>query len=84
VSDDLAGLVEAAQHAAGIVAARHRGDTDGARVLLADLEAERLAGGSLLLATLALGLASEATDRPFDQCVHGLSLDLQRLVDRLP
>lgn len=74
-------MVGAAQRAAGILAARHRGDPEGVRHLLESFANERaLAGGSLLLAELALSMLSAETDQTFEECVRRLNVDLERAV----
>lgn len=74
-------MVGAAQRAAGVLAARHRGDGEGVATLLGSFPDERaLAGGSLLLAELALGLLSAETGQSFDDCVQRLSVDLEQAV----
>ena len=73
-------LVDSAQKAAGIIAARHHGDSQGAAALLADLDLKALAGGSLLLAELALGLYAHATNQRVPDCVTGLCLQLENEV----
>lgn len=50
-------MADAAQRAAGLLAARSRGDHEGASALVASFEdAMTFAGGSLLLAELLLGM----------------------------
>jgi hypothetical protein len=73
-------VVDAAQRVAGTVAARGRGDIEGARALLSSFEDHaELSGGALLVAELALGLLSEATGEDLDSCVEGLNLRLMSL-----
>ena len=55
---------EAAQAAAGIIAARHRGDLASAGALLDGLTDAQKAAGFLLLADLAIALLARCEDRP--------------------
>ena len=65
---------------AGTIAARGRGDVDGARELLASFGShEELSGGALLVADLALRALSERTGESLDACVQLLSLRLESL-----
>ena len=74
---ELDDVVDAAQRVAGVVAARDRGDADGARALLASFEDHaELATGALLVAELSLGLLSRSTGEPVGDCVATLSLEL--------
>lgn len=74
----LAPVVDAAQRVAGIVAARGRGDAQGARALMASFEdVEELAGGALLVAELSLGLLRQETGDSLDDCVHELCVQLE-------
>ena len=78
---ELLGVVDSAQRAAGVLAARHRGDTRDAADLLASFDDDRsLASGSLLLAELALGLYHRETDRPMDELVHELCVHMESSV----
>jgi hypothetical protein len=82
MSDDrreqLAPVVAAAQRVAGIVAARGRGDVDGARELMRTFENEtELAGGALLVAELSLGLLQRQTGEPLDDCVRDLCVEME-------
>lgn len=73
----LSDVANAAQRAAGVLAARHRGDPEGVRTLLGSFADERaLAGGSLLLADLALRLVCEQTGESVEQCVQRLTARL--------
>jgi Fe-Mn family superoxide dismutase len=77
----LRGMVDAAQRAAGVLAARHRGDADGVRTLMASFHDEAaLAGGALLLADLALGMLRERSGQSMDECVQHLSVRLENVV----
>lgn len=76
---ELSDLAEAAQRVAGILAARHRGDPDGVAALMGTFPNDRaLAGGSLLLAQLLLGLYREHTGQSVEQCVQELNTTLAR------
>ena len=76
----LRGMVDAAQRAAGVLAARHRGDADGVRTLMASFHDEAaLAGGALLLADLALGMLRERSGQSMDECVQHLSVHLENV-----
>lgn len=65
---------EAAQVAAGIIAARHRGDLASADSLLGGLPDAARAAGFLFLADLALTLLAQSQDRPTDDVAAELSL----------
>lgn len=67
---------EAAQAAAGIIAARHRGDLASAGALLDGLTDAQKAAGFLLLADLAIALLARYEDRPPDAVAAELSLHL--------
>lgn len=72
-------LVDAAQRAAGVLAARRRGDAEGVSALMATFPDDAaLAGGSLLLADLALGLLCEQSGRTMAESVQHLALRLER------
>jgi hypothetical protein len=78
---ELLGVVDSAQRAAGVLAARHRGDTRDAADLLASFDDDRsLASGSLLLAELALGLYRRHTGEPMDACIRDLCLQMETSV----
>lgn len=78
-------IVDAAQRAAGIVAARHRRDPDGVRGLLQSFPDDAtLAGGCLLLADLVLRMYSANTGQNIDACVQQLTLDLDRIRETDP
>ncbi|PRY19080.1 superoxide dismutase [Pseudosporangium ferrugineum] len=65
----------AAQQAAGVVAAKHRGDFAGAENLLAAMGDERTqARGFCLLAELALALVRTQTGQSMDDLVQELCL----------
>jgi len=73
----LSDIADAAQRAAGLLAARHRGDAEGVRTLWGSFTDDRaLAGGSLLLADLALRLVCEQSGESMEQCVQRLSARL--------
>jgi len=75
---ELTPLVAAAQRVAGIVAARGRGDLDGARALLTSFDDDsELAGGALLVAELSLGLLHRETGESLDDCVQDLCVQLE-------
>ncbi|MCA1674705.1 MAG: hypothetical protein LC799_21765 [Actinobacteria bacterium] len=77
----LRGMLDAAQRAAGLLAARHRGDADGVRTLMASFHDEAaLAGGALLLADMALGMLRERSGQSMDECVQHLSVRLENVV----
>ncbi len=71
--------VESAQAAAGIIAARHRGNLSDADALLATMSDRQKAAGFLLLADLALGLLARYEDQPIDQVAADLSLHIAAL-----
>ncbi|HEY1134247.1 MAG TPA: hypothetical protein VGE77_06690 [Nocardioides sp.] len=76
-------LLGSAQQVAGLVAARGRGDVDGARSLVRALVRDGdLAGGSLLVAELALGLLAQETGESLDGVVGRLNLELMALPRR--
>ena len=76
-------MVDAAQRAAGVLAARHRGDREGAAALMASFEdATTLAGGSLLVAELALGMYQRETGRDMDTCVRTLCVQMESTVSQ--
>lgn len=66
-----------AQRAAGVIAAKHRGDLDGAEALLAAFpdDAAR-ARGFCLLAELALAIVRAQTGQSMDELVQELSLHI--------
>ncbi|GLW35645.1 superoxide dismutase [Actinoplanes regularis] len=64
-----------AQQAAGVVAAKHRGDLAGAETLLAAMGDERAQARSFcLLAELAMALVRAQTGQSMDDLVQELSL----------
>ncbi|WP_329109475.1 superoxide dismutase [Micromonospora sp. NBC_01699] len=68
---------EAVQRAAGAIAARHRGDLDGAEALLAAFPSEQAKTlGFYLLAELALGLVRAQSGQSMDELIQELSLHL--------
>ena len=80
-SPGAADLASAAQRTAGMLAARHRGDADGwAELYRSFPDSGALAGGSLMLADLLLGLYREQTGQTMDECVQELSLHIDRAV----
>ncbi|GIE81736.1 hypothetical protein Aph02nite_76860 [Actinoplanes philippinensis] len=65
----------AAQQAAGVIAAKHRGDFAGAEELLATIGDESTrTRGFMLLAELALTLVRTQTGQSMDELVQELSL----------
>ncbi|RNH93515.1 superoxide dismutase [Micromonospora aurantiaca] len=63
------------QRAAGVIAARHRGDLAGAETLLASFDTEQARTfGFYLLADLALGLVRAQTGESLDDLVRHLTL----------
>lgn len=66
-----------AQRAAGVIAAEHRGDFDGAQALLAAFPDEiSRTRGFHLLAQLALTILSDQTGEPMEELVQHLSLHI--------
>jgi len=77
VSDDVLQAVALAQRAAGVVAARRRGDHTGAGTLIGEFDdAGDRALGFYVLADLAVLLLSQATGRSVEHCLHDLALAL--------
>jgi hypothetical protein len=75
---ELLEVVDSAQRAAGVVAARHRGDTRDAADLQASFDDDRsLASGSRLLVELALGLYRRQTGEPMDASIRDLCLQME-------
>jgi len=73
-------LLTSAQQVAGVVAARGRGDLDGARALLRAVVTDGdLTGGAVLVAELALGLLARETGEGLDAVVRRLNLELLAL-----
>ncbi|MBU2667127.1 superoxide dismutase [Actinoplanes bogorensis] len=80
MSPESAALLAGMQRAVGIIAARHRGDLDGARALtgaFAD-DAER-AHAFLLLTELSLTIVSDSAGSDVETVVRDLSLRLAAL-----
>ncbi|WP_370288200.1 hypothetical protein [Nocardioides sp.] len=76
-------VVVAAQKVAGIVAARGRGDADGARRLMGSFDDERdLAGGALLVAELSLAMLQRETGESLDDCVRDLCVQMEQALVR--
>lgn len=77
---DPAVLLAGLQRAAGIIAARSRGDLSGAQALAAEFrdDAER-AHAFLLLTEVALRIVSDGTGRSVDDVVRDLSLRIAAL-----
>ncbi|WP_422771330.1 superoxide dismutase [Plantactinospora sp. WMMC1484] len=76
---------ETAQRAAGVIAARRRGDLDGAEALLAAFPTETAKTlGFYLLADLALGLLQAQSGQSMDDLVREVSLHLARAVAQPP
>ncbi|MFI5496289.1 superoxide dismutase [Actinoplanes sp. NPDC051859] len=74
---DASSAFHAAQRAAGVIAAKHRGDLDGAHALLAAFPDEQTrTRGFQLLAELALTLVKDATGQSMDELIRELSLHL--------
>lgn len=75
MSDATAAAAELVQRAAGVIAARHRGDLAGAEELLAAFPSEQARTlGFYLLADLALGLVRGISGESMDELVRELSL----------
>lgn len=80
LGQDTVDVMDAASRVAGTVAARGRGDLDGARELVSSFDShEELAGGALLVAELALQALSEQTGESLDELVGVLHLRLLSL-----
>lgn len=76
--EDLAPVAEAAQRVAGVVAARGRGDLDGARTLMANLAGDQeTAAGAVLVTELALGMLQRQTGESVETCVQQLAVELE-------
>ena len=74
---DAAAAFAGAQRAAGVIAARHRGDLAGAQALLAAFPDEDARTRSFqLLAELALSILRAQTGETMDELVQGLSLHI--------
>jgi hypothetical protein len=75
-------VVEAAVRVAGTVAARGRGDVEGARELLASFDSqEELGQGAFLVADMALRALAEQTGETLDDCVSLFTLRLMSIRD---
>jgi Fe-Mn family superoxide dismutase len=75
VSDDPRDLGDAMQRAAGVLAAKNRGDFVGAEALLDTFASDaECARAFCLLAELALGLVRSASGQSTDELVQELSL----------
>ncbi len=70
---------DAAQRAAGVIAARHRGDFVGADTLLHGLDDHTRAAGCLFLADLAVALLAQADGRDIETVAAELSLHIAAL-----
>lgn len=80
--EELRALADAAQRAAGVLAAKHRGDSEGVAGLMASFQSEAaMAGGFLLLAELSLGLYREQAHLSMDECIQDLCLHLGAAVE---
>jgi hypothetical protein len=74
-------LAEVAQLAAGVLAARHRGDLDGAEALLREFPTpEARALGFFAVAELLLALLAHHSGEPMDDLVRELSLNIAHAV----
>lgn len=66
-----------AQRVAGMLAARRRGDRDGASAMIAAFDGDAARGdAAVLLADLLLGLLAHEQGRPVDDVVSELNLQL--------
>lgn len=75
--EQLPSLAEAAQQAAAVLSARHRGDRAGVTALLAGFASDaQMAAGFLLVAELTMGLLEQQTGRSSTDCLQQLCLDL--------
>ncbi len=75
---ELVPVVEAGQRVAGLLAARGRGDREGAAALMAGFADEReLAGGALLVAELCLAQRGAERGEEVGESVRRLCLDLE-------
>lgn len=76
--EELTPVVVAAQRVAGLLAARARGDAEGARTLMGTFDDEwEFATGALLVAELSLGLLGERTGESMDECVRDLCVEME-------
>lgn len=72
--------VTSAQRALGFVSARHRGDAEGADLLMAEFDSEQERVLSFcLVAELSLVLLAEATTETFDDVVQRMGISLAAL-----
>ena len=69
-------LIDSAQRAAGLLAARHRGDPDGAAALMGSFAADAELAGGALLADVAVRLLREHTGESAEACLASVSLSL--------
>jgi hypothetical protein len=74
---------EAAQVAAGVIAARHRGDLASASRLLEGLDDRARAAGFLFLADLAVTLLAHGEGRQVDDMAAELSLQIAAQVSSI-
>ncbi|WP_238005834.1 superoxide dismutase [Dactylosporangium sp. AC04546] len=76
---------EAVQRAAGVIAARQRGDLDGAEALLTAFPtAAEQARAFCLLAELALGILRSQTGQTMDEVVRELNLLVEQALGAPP
>lgn len=75
---------DAAQRAAGVIAARHRGDFAGANTLLSGMDDHARASGCLFLADLAVALLAGREGRAVDEVAAELSLQIAELAPGTP
>ena len=73
-------VVAHAQLAAGVLAARHRGDREAAALLAASADPTELLGGTLLLSELLAGLYARACDQDPAECLSDLAVLLEASV----
>lgn len=80
---ELERVVDAAQRASGVLAARARGDQAGAAGLMQTFSDDReLAAGALLVAELALKLYAAESGRDAEDCVRELNLTMEQALQR--
>lgn len=78
---EAAALASAAQRAAGVVAARRRGDHAGAETLLASFPTDAAkAAGFCLLADLTVELLRRASGQSTDELVQELTVLIEQVV----
>lgn len=83
-AEQLRGFVDAAQRAAGVIGARHRGDAVGVAALLDSFSSEQAkAGGFLLLAELSLQMYRDQAGQSMAACIQELCLHLDGVADRI-